>query len=86
MPPVDPGLLSMFDEWAVDHAVKHWGLSQDEAIRRFLGSETHAMLADPETLLWHDSPLVIIDMFENERANGDPRWSTYIQGDSLYVR
>jgi hypothetical protein len=83
---VDPGILSFMDEWVVDLIVQQYGLGEDEAIRRFLGSETHVMLEDPETLLWHDSPLVIFDLFVNEVANGDPRCSTYILGDSIYVR
>ncbi|MDR0847647.1 MAG: hypothetical protein LBN10_01160 [Propionibacteriaceae bacterium] len=86
MPEIDPGILSMFDEWVIDHAMTHWGMSEDEAMRRFLSSETRTMLGDSETLLWHESPLVIIDMFDCEIANGDPRLSTYILGDSLYVR
>ena len=28
---VDPGILSLFGEWAVDHAMRHWGLGEDEA-------------------------------------------------------
>ncbi|MDR1186529.1 MAG: hypothetical protein LBK95_03600 [Bifidobacteriaceae bacterium] len=83
---VDPGILSMFDEWIVDLAMKEFGWDEDQAIREFIGSETHEMLADPETLLWHDSPLVVFDLFLNEVANGDPRLSTYVLGDALYVR
>jgi len=86
MKPVDPGILSFMDEWVVDLIVKRYSLGVDEAIRAFLGSQTHAMLEDPETLLWHDSPLVIFDLYENEVANGDPRCSTYILGDGMYVR
>jgi hypothetical protein len=83
---VDPGILSMFDEWVVDLAMKKYGWDEDRAIRVFLSSETHKMLADAETLLWHDSPLVVFDLFMNEIANGDPRLSTYVLGDALYVR
>jgi hypothetical protein len=76
----------MFDEWVVDLAMREYGWEEDHAIRRFVASETHAMLEDAETLLWHDSPLVLFDLFQNEIANGDPRFSTYVQGDALYVR
>jgi hypothetical protein len=76
----------MFDEWAVHLAMKEYGWSEDEAIRRFLVSQTHQMVADAETGLWRDSPLVVFDLFQNEVANGDPRLSTYVLGDALYVR
>jgi|GEM_PF-4371994 len=77
---VEPDILSVFDEWVVDHAMRRYEMSEDEAIRRVLTSQTHEMLADAETLLWGESPLVAIDMFDNEIANGDPRFSAYIQG------
>ena len=83
---VDPGVLSWLDEWVIAHAMWHYEMSEDEAIRRVLTSQTHEMLADAETLLWCESPFIAIDMFDNEIANGDPRLSTYIQGDRLYVR
>lgn len=86
IPRVEPGLLSMFDDWVVWLSMKEYGWSEDDAIRRFLGSKTHAMLEDELMKLWHESPLMIFDLFQNEIANGDPRFSTYLMGDSLYVR
>lgn len=41
------------------------------------------MLADDDLKLWHFSPLVIYDLWENEEAAGDPRNSLYIRGDEV---
>lgn len=54
-----------------------------EALRLFLGSQTHAMLLDDDLKLWHFSPLVIFDLWENEQATGDPRNSLYLRGDEI---
>ena len=54
-----------------------------DALRLFLASETRAMLSDNELRLWHFSPLVIFDMWENEVATGDPRNSLYLRGDEV---
>ena len=51
-------------------------------IRRYFRSETYAMLRDPATKLFRESPLVIFDMFKTETETGDPRESSYIQGDA----
>ena len=54
-----------------------------EALRIFLASETHEMLLDDDLKLWYLSPLAIYDLWENERATGDPRNSLYIRGDEI---
>jgi len=45
-------------------------------------SETYEMLSDFELEMWEFSPLVILDMWENEKITGDPRNSVYIRGES----
>lgn len=58
-------------------------LSEMDALRIFLSSETHQMLEDDELKLWYFSPLAIYDMWENEIATGNPRNSLYLRGDEV---
>lgn len=53
------------------------------ALRLFLASETHALVLDDATKLWHFSPLAIFDMWENEVATGSPQNSLYLRGDEV---
>ena len=75
-------LLYLFDCWVVQCICEHYGMDEDQAIRRFFESETYSMLRDPELKLFRESPLAIFDMFKAETETGDPRQSAYIQGDS----
>ena len=59
------------------------GISEMDGLRLFLNSETHEMLADDDLKLWHFSPMVLFDMWENEIATGDPRNSLYLRGDEI---
>lgn len=58
-------------------------ISDMDALRLFLNSKTHEMLADDTLKLWHFSPLAIFDMWESEQATGDPRNSLYLRGDEI---
>ena len=53
-----------------------------ESMRKFLYSETYEILSDFELEMWEFSPLVILDMWENEKITGGPRNSVYIRGES----
>ncbi len=59
------------------------GIDLIDALRMFLGSETHRMLEDDDLKLWHFGPLVIFDLWENEIATGNPRNSLYLRGDEV---
>lgn len=52
-----------------------------EASKRFLTSQTHAMLEDPEYAMWEFkfSERAIFDIWEVEQITGDPRKSVYIR-------
>ena len=41
------------------------------------------MLADDDMKLWHFSPLAVYDMWETEKATGEPRNSLYLRGMKL---
>ena len=58
-----------------------YAMSYMEALRRFLASETYAMLSDPELAMWQFAPLAIFDMWEVEQISGNPRNSLYLRGD-----
>ena len=50
-----------------------YAMSYMEALRRFLASETYAMLCDPELAMWRFAPLAIVDMWEVEPLSGATR-------------
>ena len=78
-------LLYFFGVHVIPLIRGQYGMGEDEAIRKFFNSETYAMLRDPATKLFRESPLVIFDMFKAEAETDDPRQSSYIQGDA-YAR
>lgn len=58
-------------------------ISDMDALRMFLKSETHHMLEDDDLKMWHFSVQAVFDMWENEIATGDPRNSLYLRGDEI---
>ncbi len=78
-----PSVLQNIDAAVALHIAHSRNISALEGLRRFLGSETHRMLEDNDLRLWHFSPLVIYDMWENEIATGDPRNSLYLRSDEI---
>jgi len=75
--------MNYFDAQVAILIQEKYGLSEMEAIRAFLASETHAMLLDYELHLWYFSPFVIFDIWESEKITGNPRNSVYIRGDFI---
>lgn len=80
---VEARTLDFFDRHVVNMMIEKYGFDEFEAIRKFLESETYQMLIDVETALYQVSPLIIFDLWEHERATGDPRNSLYIRGDEI---
>lgn len=78
-----PSIMQNFDTEVSGLIAKNRNLSDMEALRVFLASQTHAMLEDEETKLWYFSPLAVYDMWETEEATGDPRNSLYLRGDEI---
>ena len=78
-----PPILQNFDSEVADLIAKSRNISDMDALRLFLDSKTHEMLADDTLKLWHFSPLDIFDMWESEQATGDPRNSLYLRGDEI---
>ena len=71
-------ILANYDSEVIKLISEKYGFSEMESMRKFLYSETYEMLSDFEL-----SPLVILDMWENEKITGDPRNSVYIRGESV---
>jgi len=80
---VEARTLDFFDRYVINLMIKKYGFSDLEAIRKFLESETYQMLIDPELELYKVSPHIIFDLWENERATGEPRNSLYLRGDEI---
>jgi hypothetical protein len=58
-----------------------YNMNAIDALRRFLGSESYAMLEDPELEMLDIPPIGVFDMWEVEQITGDPRNSLYIGRD-----
>ena len=74
-------ILHYYDEEVIRHISEKYGFSPLEALRLFLKSKTYQMLVNPELEMWDFSPLVIFDLWENERITGNPRTSVYLRAE-----
>jgi hypothetical protein len=79
MTPTAPRILDFFDRHVGTLIAERYGYAPLEALRLFTRSETYRMLADDDLKLWHFAPLAVFDMWETERATGDPRGSCYLE-------
>lgn len=52
-----------------------------DAIRSFIGSETHALLEDADNGLWAFPAYAVFDMWEAEQITVDPRNAACIRGE-----
>ena len=68
-----------FDRQVTSMIIEKYGINEREAIRDFIESETYQMLIDPELEIYKMSPLIVFDMWENERITGNPRNSQYLR-------
>ena len=75
--------LHYYNKNVIGRIMDKYGLSQMDAARAFLTSETHAMLEDAELAMWDFSERAIFEMWEAERVTGDPRNSVYLRSEGL---
>lgn len=73
--------LDYYDRHVVELIIDKYGIEPTEAARRFLLSETHAMLEDADLGLMSLSELAIFDMWEAEQVTGDPRNSLAVRSE-----
>ncbi len=76
-----PTSLYYYDHAVTDMIMDKFGYSRMEALRRFIESETHAMLEDCDNGLTSFGAPGIFDIWESEMVTGDPRNSVYIRSE-----
>ena len=74
-------LLDYYDKELVKLICNKYAYTPQEALRKFLASETYRMLRNPQLAMWNFSPLGIFDMWESEQITGNPRNALYIRRD-----
>ena len=70
-----------YDRQVIQTIIDKYGLEPMDAARRFLMSETHAMLEDESYGLLSFPDRAVFDMWEAEQVTGDPRKSVYVRGE-----
>lgn len=78
---LDPESLDFFNQEVVKMIVEKYHVTEMEALREFVKSETHRMLEDTKNDLITFSAGAVFDMFVTEKETGDPRNSVYIKED-----
>jgi len=65
--------LDCYNKNVIKMIMEKYGLTEMEAAREFLMSETHRMLEDADMAMWEFSARAIFDMWEVEKITGNPR-------------
>ena len=73
--------VDYYDRQVIPRIIEKYNLPPMEAARRFLLSETHALLEDEECGLTSFPDRAVLDMWEAEQVTGDPRNSIYVRGE-----
>ena len=68
------GVLKLIVPKILDQYMKVQGVSWEIAIERLYNSTMYSALEDPETSLWHLSPLLLCDLLAEEVETGDITW------------
>ena len=73
--------LDYYNKKVIERIMDKYGLSQMDATRAFLLSETHSMLENADLAMWDFSERAVFDMWEAEKVTGDPRNSAYLRSE-----
>ena len=73
--------LDYYNKSVIRRIMNKFGMSQMEAARAFLTSETHSMLEDARLAMWEFPEWAVFDMWEVERVTGDPRNSVHLRSE-----
>ena len=73
--------LDCYNKNVIKMIMEKYGLTEMEAAREFLMSETHRMLEDADMALWEFSARAIFDMWEVEKITGNPRNSVHLRSE-----
>lgn len=70
-----------YDRKVISRIIEKYAMEPMEAVRKFLTSETHALLEDADNGLLCFPERAVFDMWEAEQVTGDPRNSVYLRGE-----
>ena len=73
--------LDYYNKDVIKKSIIKYGMSQMDASRDFLMSETHSMLEHADYAMWEFSARAIFDMWEAEKVTGDPRNSAFLRSE-----
>ena len=76
---VMPLWLSFYENKIIGKIKDKYNLTELQALKEFLNSQTYQMLANISLEMWDFSPKAIFDMFENEIMTGKPQNSIYLR-------
>ena len=74
-------IMDCYDALIVERIMAKYGMSEMRALREFICSQTHRMLAQKAYALNELGPAGVFDLWESEKVTGDPRNSLYIRGE-----
>ena len=73
--------LDCYNKNVIKMIMEKYGLTEMEAAREFLMSETHRMLEDADMAMCEFSARAIFDMWEVEKITGNPRNSVHLRSE-----
>ena len=73
--------LDCYNKNVIKMIMEKYGMTEMEAAREFLMSETPRMLEDADMAMWEFSARVIFDMWEVEKITGNPRNSVHLRSE-----
>lgn len=76
-----PDIIDHYNRHVVSMIMEKYGMSEMDAFRAFVISETHKMLEDSKYEMIEFGAGAIFEIWESERVTGDPRNSTYMRCD-----
>lgn len=76
-----PFLLDFYCREVVTRICEKYSLSEFDAMRRFLFSQTYEMLSNPKMAMWEFGQAALFEIWECEQETGDPRNSPFIAGE-----
>ncbi len=63
-------LATIFVPPVVEHIATHYGLDEITATELFYTSQVFEALSDEDLKVWHYSPLLLFEMFKEEKETG----------------
>lgn len=73
--------LDCYNKNVIKMIIEKYGLTEMDAAREFLLSETHKMLEDADMAMWEFSARAIFGMWEAEKITGNPRNSVHLRSE-----